>query len=61
MFNLLQGNRSEDFHVDQGRAREDARSLLQAGKNSCYILVLKLLFISWSKEQSISRDMAFLN
>ncbi|XP_052737552.1 annexin B9 isoform X2 [Bicyclus anynana] len=32
MTSLSMGNRSEDFHVDQGRAREDARSLLQAGE-----------------------------
>lgn len=29
---MFQGNRSEDFRVDQEKAREDARSLLQAGK-----------------------------
>ncbi|XP_026494802.1 annexin B9-like isoform X2 [Vanessa tameamea] len=32
MTSLCMGNRSEDFHVDQGKAREDARSLLQAGE-----------------------------
>ncbi|XP_068630117.1 annexin B9-like isoform X1 [Battus philenor] len=32
MTSLCMGNRSEDFHVDQERAREDARSLLQAGE-----------------------------
>ncbi|XP_045514744.1 annexin B9-like isoform X2 [Pieris brassicae] len=32
MTSLCMGNRSEDFHIDQGRAREDARSLLQAGE-----------------------------
>ncbi|CAH2240445.1 jg2134 [Pararge aegeria aegeria] len=32
MTSLSMGNRSEDFHVDQNRAREDARSLLQAGE-----------------------------
>ncbi|KOB71690.1 Annexin [Operophtera brumata] len=30
MTSLCMGNRSEEFHVDQERAREDARSLLQA-------------------------------
>ncbi|XP_026742564.1 annexin B9-like isoform X2 [Trichoplusia ni] len=32
MTSLSMGNRSEDFHVDQEKAREDARSLLQAGE-----------------------------
>ncbi|XP_038215226.1 annexin B9-like isoform X2 [Zerene cesonia] len=32
MTSLCMGNRSEDFHVDQAKAREDARSLLQAGE-----------------------------
>ncbi|KAJ2952588.1 hypothetical protein O0L34_g6911 [Tuta absoluta] len=32
MTSLCMGNRSEDFHVDQEKAREDARSLLQAGE-----------------------------
>ncbi|CAG9783569.1 unnamed protein product [Diatraea saccharalis] len=32
MTSLCVGNRSEDFHVDQEKAREDARSLLQAGE-----------------------------
>ncbi|VVC89718.1 unnamed protein product [Leptidea sinapis] len=32
MTSLCMGNRAEDFHVDQERAREDARSLLQAGE-----------------------------
>ncbi|XP_014368123.2 annexin B9 isoform X1 [Papilio machaon] len=32
MTSLCMGNRSEDFHVDQQKAREDARSLLQAGE-----------------------------
>ncbi|XP_073944304.1 annexin B9-like isoform X1 [Choristoneura fumiferana] len=32
MTSLSMGNRSEEFHVDQERAREDARSLLQAGE-----------------------------
>ncbi|XP_034840111.1 annexin B9-like isoform X1 [Maniola hyperantus] len=32
MTSLCMGNRSEEFHVDQARAREDARSLLQAGE-----------------------------
>ncbi|XP_049866961.1 annexin B9-like isoform X1 [Pectinophora gossypiella] len=32
MTSLCMGNRSEEFHVDQEKAREDARSLLQAGE-----------------------------
>ncbi|XP_026329370.1 annexin B9-like isoform X1 [Hyposmocoma kahamanoa] len=32
MTSLCMGNRSEDFHVNQEKAREDARSLLQAGE-----------------------------
>ncbi|XP_030027371.1 annexin B9 isoform X1 [Manduca sexta] len=32
MTSLCMGNRSEDFHVDQEKARQDARSLLQAGE-----------------------------
>ncbi|KAH9639079.1 hypothetical protein HF086_009048 [Spodoptera exigua] len=32
MTSLSMGNRSEDFHVDAEKAREDARSLLQAGE-----------------------------
>ncbi|CAG5012031.1 unnamed protein product [Parnassius apollo] len=32
MTSLCMGNRSEDFHVDQQKARDDARSLLQAGE-----------------------------
>ncbi|OWR47241.1 annexin B13 [Danaus plexippus plexippus] len=32
MTSLCMGNRSENFHVDQNQAREDARSLLQAGE-----------------------------
>ncbi|XP_048479332.1 annexin B9 isoform X2 [Plutella xylostella] len=32
MTSLCMGNRSEDFHVDQESARQDARSLLQAGE-----------------------------
>ncbi|XP_013139865.1 PREDICTED: annexin B9-like isoform X1 [Papilio polytes] len=32
MTSLCMGNRSEDFRVDQEKAREDARSLLQAGE-----------------------------
>ncbi|XP_047504842.1 annexin B9-like isoform X2 [Pieris napi] len=32
MTSLCMGNRSEDFHIDRERAREDARSLLQAGE-----------------------------
>ncbi|XP_063531217.1 annexin B9-like isoform X1 [Cydia strobilella] len=32
MTSLSMGNRSEEFHVNQERAREDARSLLQAGE-----------------------------
>ncbi|XP_041977140.1 annexin B9-like isoform X2 [Aricia agestis] len=32
MTSLCMGNRSEDFHIDQNKAREDARSLLQAGE-----------------------------
>lgn len=32
MTSLCMGNRSEEFHVDQDKAREDARSLLQAGE-----------------------------
>ncbi|XP_021193743.3 annexin B9 isoform X1 [Helicoverpa armigera] len=32
MTSLSMGNRSEDFHVDVDKAREDARSLLQAGE-----------------------------
>ncbi|KAJ0180351.1 hypothetical protein K1T71_003755 [Dendrolimus kikuchii] len=32
MTSLCMGNRSEDFHIDQEKAREDARSLLQAGE-----------------------------
>lgn len=32
MTSLCMGNRAEDFHVDQEKAREDARSLLQAGE-----------------------------
>ncbi|XP_072944330.1 annexin B9-like isoform X2 [Epargyreus clarus] len=32
MTSLCMGNRSEEFHVDQNKAREDARSLLKAGE-----------------------------
>ncbi|XP_013190068.1 annexin B9 isoform X1 [Amyelois transitella] len=32
MTSLSMGNRSEEFHVDQEKARQDARSLLQAGE-----------------------------